>query len=54
MIKSAISQIPESIRLKLVKAGKARAARITHEERVEWGKRSWAKRIEAARREEGR
>lgn len=41
--------IPDEIRRQLVKAGKARAAKMTTEERQEYGRKAWQTRIRNAK-----
>jgi hypothetical protein len=45
-----LNSIPEKLREQLRKAGRIRAAQITTEQRIEYGKRAWATRIAKARK----
>lgn len=45
-------RLPAALREKLSKAGKARAAQITPEERSRWAKAAWEKRVQKAEAEE--
>lgn len=42
------AEIPEKVRRQLVKAGKARAAKMTREDRQEYGRKAWQTRIARA------
>lgn len=44
--------IPETLRRKLVKAGRIRAQKITRAQRIAWGKASWQARLSRARQQE--
>lgn len=43
--------LPDSIRKKLQKAGRARAAQMTSEDRSEYGRRAWQTRLAKARKD---
>lgn len=47
-------KLPAALRDKLIKAGKARAAQITHEERSKWAKQAWEKRVQKAEEAESK